>query len=456
MATPVMMPKQGQSVETCLILAWKKQPGDAVSVGDILCEVETDKATFEVPAEAAGTLLAHFAAAGDDVPVLTNIAAIGAPGEDVSALRGGGAPAPAAAPAATAAPATATSVAAPAAAAPAPAPAAPAGPVAISPRARALADAKGVPVAALAGKGTGPEGRVIERDVEAYLASAPALTSGAKAALAPGQALPAHGTGVGGRVTVADLAAPAPSGVASSTSAATPAAPDATTVIPVKGIRKLIGDRMLQSLQTTAQLTLNRTADARALQAFRAKLKASPEEMGLQKVTINDLVLLAVARTLPAFPELNATFDGKAITQYASVHLAMAVDTPRGLMVPVIRHAQALSLKALAGETKRVANGCLKGGINPDELAGGTFTVTNLGAFGIESFTPVLNLPQVAILGVAGISLKPVQGANGVEFHPHLGLSLTINHMVVDGGPGARFLAALAENLAHLDLLLAL
>lgn len=231
---------------------------------------------------------------------------------------------------------------------------------------------------------------------------------------------------------------------------------DDVRTIPVKGIRKVIATRMLNSLQTTAQLTLNASADATAILAYRKRLKESAETLGLRQVTINDLLLLAVSRTLPQFPDLNATFSDDVISQYKNVHLGLAVDTPRGLMVPVIRRANTLSLKEIAQEAKRLAAACLDSTISADEMNGGTFTVTNLGSFGIESFTPVLNAPQVAILGVGNINLKPVERDGEVQFIPHLGLSLTINHQVVDGAPAARFLQALAQGLAQIELLLAL
>jgi pyruvate dehydrogenase E2 component (dihydrolipoamide acetyltransferase) len=213
---------------------------------------------------------------------------------------------------------------------------------------------------------------------------------------------------------------------------------------------------MLESLQTTAQLTLNASADARAILAYRKRLKASAEELGLQNVTINDLVLFAVSRMLPQHPSLNARFADNEIAQYKNVHLGVAVDTPRGLVVPVVRRANTLSLKQIAQEAKRLATACLDGTAKPDEITGGTFTVTNLGAFGVESFTPVLNPPEVGILGVGNINLKPVEVNGDVEFVPHIGLSLTINHQVVDGAPAARFLKGLSQSLADLELLLAL
>lgn len=455
MATAVVMPKQGQTVESCLIVGWKKAVGDQVATGEILTEVETDKALVEIESPAAGTILALFFEAGDDVPVLTNIAAIGQPGEDISSLRPAGAkdkvitpPAPA-----VAEPSSQVKVLE---AAPVPA----VGPTAqtavgISPRARNLARQKGLDAASLAG--SGPAGRIIERDVQVALAQKPVMTPLAKTMVAQGGFnLPAHGSGVRGRIMADDLQAAASQAAAAAPVVIAAEAEEEVQTIPVKGIRKVIATRMLNSLQTTAQLTLNASADARAILAYRKRLKESAEALGLRQVTINDLLLLAVSRTLPQFSDLNATFSDDATTQYKNVHLGVAVDTPRGLMVPVIRRANTLSLKEIAQEAKRLAAACLDSTISADEMNGGTFTVTNLGSFGIESFTPVLNVPQVAILGVGNVNLKPVEVDGEVQFIPHLGLSLTINHQVVDGAPAARFLQALAQGLAQIELLLAL
>ena len=198
------------------------------------------------------------------------------------------------------------------------------------------------------------------------------------------------------------------------------------------------------------------SADARALQSYRRQLKTSDPALELQEVTINDLVLFAVSRTLPQFPDLNATFADGALTQSASVHLGFAVDTPRGLLVPVIQQAETLPLRQLAMRARTLATQARAGKLTPDQMSGGSFTVSNLGQFGIESFTPILNPPQVAILGVGGIDLKPVLVNETVEHIPHLHLSLTIDHQVVDGAPAARFLQTLCRNLAQFDLLLAL
>lgn len=456
MATAVVMPKQGQTVESCLIVGWKKAVGDQVAAGEILTEVETDKALVEVESPVAGTLLALFFEAGDEVPVLTTIAAIGQPGEDVSSLRPAGAKDQAAAPPAQIVAETSSQVKALEAAPPQEIePAAQTG-VGISPRARNLAKQKGVDAASLAG--SGPAGRIIERDVQAALTQKPVMTPLAKTMVAQGGFnLPAQGSGVRGRIMADDLQAAAPQ-AATPAPVVTPAAETEEEVrtLPVKGIRKVIATRMLNSLQTTAQLTLNASADARSVLAYRKRLKESAETLGLRQVTINDLLLLAVSRILPQFPDLNATFSEDVITQYKNVHLGLAVDTPRGLMVPVIRQANTLSLKEIAQEAKRLAAACLDSAISADEMNGGSFTVTNLGSFGIESFTPVLNVPQVAILGVGNVNLKPVELDGEVQFIPHLGLSLTINHQVVDGAPAARFLQALAQGLAQIELLLAL
>jgi pyruvate dehydrogenase E2 component (dihydrolipoamide acetyltransferase) len=452
------MPKQGQSVESCIIVEWKKRPGDTITEGDILCEVETDKAVLEVPSPVAGTLLELFFAAGDDVPVLTTIAAVGMVGEDTSSLRPANASTLAASPSMpdstqqsdpvqnTTSASVSTSV---------PPSAERQG---ISPRARNLAERKMVETAGI--QGSGPGGRIIERDIQAVLANQPRVSPVAKAMVESGDfALPNQGSGPGGRIMSRDLTPPTALPATQSEPAAMPAplpAQGESESIPLRGVRKVIAERMLTSLQTTAQLTLHSSADARALLALRKRLKASDMALGLQDVTINDLILFAVARVISQHPLLNAILSENTVTQYRDVHLGFAVDTQRGLLVPVIRQANRLSLRALAQESKRLATASQAGSILPDEMLGGTFTVTNLGSLGIEQFTPILHVPQVAILGVGSINLKAVEVNDEVEFIPYLALSLTINHQVVDGAPAARFLQALAMGIKDLDLLLAI
>lgn len=422
MATPILMPKQGNSVESCLIVAWKKQKGNTVNVGEVLCEVETDKAVMDVESTASGVLLETFFAEGADVPVQTVIAVIGNPGEDVTSL----APAGAASLSNEVTPAvvvptvqnsviTTSTVSTPTVQSDL---------VGISPRAKKLATEKGVAVAEL--QGTGPSGRVLERDILAALAM-PSLTEKSQP--------------------------PTSSPSASSVQALLPSTSEVEAV-PLQGVRKRIAERMLASLQTTAQLTLNAWADARELLETRSIIKKNAGKFSFPNITINDLVLFAVARTLLQHPELNATFENDTIYKYHNVNLGFAVDTPRGLLVPVIKNAHQLKLPALASVAKRLANDSLEAKIALDLLQGGTFTVSNLGSFGIEHFTPVLNPPQVAILGVGTITPRPVLKDDEPQTYPHIALSLTINHQVIDGAPAAKFLQTLSQNLSYISSLL--
>jgi pyruvate dehydrogenase E2 component (dihydrolipoamide acetyltransferase) len=452
MATEVLMPRQGQSVESCIITEWKVEEGDVVEAGQHICDIETDKASFEVEAPASGTVLGIFYPVDSDVEVLKVMAVIGEPGEDISALR------PAddgqhdeAIPPADEMKAQVTDSADRPEVVEQPAGTGSAG---ASPRAKSLAAEKGVDVTAIAG--TGPGGRVIERDVAAVRPAAISPAATARVA-EENLSVPDTGSGIGGRVLAADLAASL-TGVAPESVGAVVAGadfPGTRTEVPVKGIRKLVAERMHASLQNSAQLTHHASADARALMAYRRKCKAAPEASGLAGISVNDIVLYATVRTLAEFPEFNAHWLGDKIEQFDNVHLGMAVDTPRGLMVPVVRYANLMSLKQLSGEAKRLAMTCIDGAIDPDSLRGGTFTVTNLGAMGIEAFTPVLNTPEVGILGVCNVQPKAVLDGDDVAFVPHIGLSLTFDHRAVDGAPAARFLVALRQKLADFELTLA-
>jgi len=445
MAKTVLMPKQGNTVESCVLLEWNKQVGDVVAVGDVLCEAETDKATIEVESTEAGVLLKTLYNVDDDVPVQTVIAVVGEAGEDVSEFEndeesGDVSPDSDVAAAAEAAPA-------PTAAPPATAPAG--STVGVSPRARHLAASKGVDPSGLAG--SGPSGRIIERDVQSALASGQPLTPAAAALAGQGMASPGTGTGIGGRVLASDMGA----------SSTVPAAvvtgefPGPFTEEPVKGVRKIIAARMIESLATTAQLTNSLSADATAILGYRKKLKASGETMGLSGVSVNDLVMFLVSRVLKNHPVLNSHWLGSSIKFFDRVHLGFAVDTPKGLLVPVIKNADLLSLKEISIEAKRLAMACRDGKAGPDDLSGATFTISNLGAFGIESFTPIINPPEVGILGVCGTELKPVMVDGEVQFKPHMGLSLTYDHQAVDGVPASRFLADLKAMMENFDLVLA-
>jgi pyruvate dehydrogenase E2 component (dihydrolipoamide acetyltransferase) len=440
------MPRQGQSVESCIIIGWSVAEGDTIKEGETICEIETDKAAFEVESPASGTVLGVFYPVDSDVEVLKVIAAIGEPGEDTSALRpldddAGEAEAPVVDSVETEIPETAL---------PAEAVRTQVSSSGVSPRAKKLAENKGVDTAAIAG--TGPHGRVIERDV---MSAQPAVVSPAAKdrATVEGLEVPAVGSGMGGRVVASDLRAVAPQAVGAAI--ASMDFPGNVTEIPVKGIRKLVAGRMHASLQSSAQLTHHTSADARAVLDYRQKCKAAPEKSGVAGISINDAVLFATVRALAEYPELNAHWKGDKIVQYENVHLGLAVDTPRGLIVPVIRYANLMNLKQLSAEAKRLAINCIEGNVDPDSLLGGTFTVSTLGALGIEAFTPVLNTPEVGILGVCNIQAKPVINGDEVDFVPHMGLSLTFDHCAVDGAPAARFLASLREKLASFELTLA-
>ena len=442
MATPIVMPRQGQSVESCILVRWRVKPGDLVTRGKTVADIETDKATFEVECPEDGTILDLFFGEGDDIPVLTNIAAVGQPGEDVSVLRPGGAPAPAAA-------APAAQVSSPGNGAGPDVPTsgnATPSPGGISPRARHRAERIGVDTAGLAG--TGPGGRVIERDVIAAAGQGRMSPAAAAAAMAGGLAAPAVGTGPGGMVLAADLraaaSAPAPA-----------AAPAGGRETEVSGIRRIVADRMRQSLAATAQYTISASFDATAIQSFRRRVKEQGEAMGLPAITINDLILFAVSRVLKRHPALNAHFLGDRIVEYGEVSLGIAMDTPRGLMVPVLAGADRMSLAAIARAVKGMGADAQAGSISPDLLRGGTFTVTNLGALGVEHFTPVINAPEVAILGVGGLVVKPVRRGGEVVFVDAIALSLTADHQAVDGAPAARFLQDLVRALEHIELTLA-
>ena len=445
MATIVVMPQLGNSVESCIIVEWMIAEGDTVAVDQTLASIETDKSTMEVPSTAEGTVLKLLWEEGDEVPVKDPLIIVGDPGEDISGLVPGGESASESAEA-TAAPEQ--GAAAPEQAAPAFATERATG--AVSPRARALAASSGVDASAIA-EGSGPHGRVIERDVAAAIAAGPTLTSAARAAGVSAT----EGSGIGGRVSVADANRAPEANAPAAVSAPAPAAdfPGASTSSPLKGVRKVVAKRMMESLTTTAQLTLNTSANAAGILALRKKVKNADEALGLNKITLNDLVCFAVSRTLPKYPVFNAHLEDGVLTEFEQVHLGFACDTPRGLLVPVIRSAQSLGLKAFSDEAKRLAGAAIDGTLSPDYLGGGTFTVSNIGSFGIETFTPVINLPQTAILGVGAITPRPALASDGtIGVQQRLNLSLTIDHQVIDGADGARFLRDLVAAIENIDV----
>ncbi len=461
MAHVVIMPKQGQSVESCIVTEFKKKPGDKVAVGDVLFSYETDKASFEEEAKVEGTVLAVFFKDNDEIPVLTNVMVIGNEGESFAefapAADGAGAAAEET-PAATSATLgnlrggtaseagggverSETIVGGVSSAA-----AIPGAPV--SPRARMIAAEKGVNTNQIAG--SGPYGRIIARDVEAAAAAQGKLSGLAKAMMAEGGVEAGKGTGLAGTVRGGDLKTWKP--------VDTELAGEGVDfhVEKLSNMRKLIAKSMYNSLQNTAQLTHMLGADARKVQALRKKAKKALEEGRIDaNVTINDFVCYAAVKALQKFPKVNSHCLGDAMRLFDTVNLGCAVDTERGLMVPAVKHAEKLSIIELSKQLKKLADDCKKGSCNPDLLASeaASFTVSNLGGFGVEWFTPIINVPQSAILGVGTIVPRPKDLGGGVyAFVPYMGLSLTYDHRAIDGGEATRFLKQVAVELETLDI----
>ena len=404
MAYEVLMPQLGLTMEEGTVSQWVKHEGDPVKTGDVLLEITTDKLTNEVTSEHDGVLLRIVAQEGEDVPVKGLLCYVGQAGESVG-------DAPAAAPAA-AAPAAAS--AAPAAA-PAAAPVAAGARLRVSPLARKTAAKLGVDLSKLTG--SGPSGRIRQQDV---LAAANA----------------------------AQAAAPAPAAAAAP--AARPAAKgglelmEGDTVVKLAGMRKVVAQRMLQSHTEIPPVTQNTKVDVTELMKFRKMLLA---ETG-SKYSVNDLILKATAKCLRAHPEVLVSLDGDQVIQRAHVNLGMAVALDAGLIVPVIRDADRLGLDALSAAAKDLASRAKSNKLTPDEYKGSTFSVSNLGMFGIETFTPIVNQPDAAILGVCAVEDELVMDdQGGISKHQVMRLSFTYDHRLIDGAVAAKFVMALRDLL---------
>ena len=484
MATKLLLPKLGQTMEEGAIVEWLKKEGDPVARGDVLYTLESDKAVLEVEAKVKGTLLKILVDAGDKVPVLTPVGIVGTPGEDIAALLGEPAPASTqAAPASTqAAPADAglatggtdggaaassapaarvVTGAAEAVAAGAQADAGPAagGPARVfsSPRARKVAAERGIDLAVV--KGSGPEGRIVEADVLAWAERQPAATPLARRVAAEmGVALEGMAP-AGARVTAEQVKATAetaslPASVAPAAQAV-PGKAAGLPVTPMAGIRKVIAERMATSSQTTAAVTLDTEVDATEFVALRTTLKdALAKELGFN-LGYNDLLACIVARCLVEFPYMNVKLTAEGIAHQTTVNVGMAVDSDAGLLVPVIKDVDQKSLKQIAIEFRQLVERARVGKAQPDDLRGGNFTITNLGMFGVDSFTPIINLPEAAILGVGRIRAQPAVVDGQVAVRQMMWLSLTFDHRLVDGAPAARFLQRIGEYIEAPYLLLA-
>ena len=419
MAIPVLMPRQGQSVESCILGQWYKSVGDEVSEGDILFSYETDKASFEEEAKEDGILLATFFEEGDEVPVLINVAVLGKEGESFDEFKPGGETTTETAPVETVEEAPKViefevednS---------------PTKRIRISPLAKNMAEKLGIDIQAI--KGSGPRGRIIARDINVSTKTVEKTVVQPEVRTAPKSVAPAM--------------------VLESS--------DDFEIKAIPNIRKLIANAMFQSLQNSAQLTHHMSADARKMMKLRKKFKQQFTEGTIsQNVTINDLVCFAVIRALEKYPQANTHYHGDKMKWFKKVHLGLAVDTDRGLMVPALKNADDLSITGLSSQLKQLSTAARNGNINPDLLnpAAATFTVSNLGNYGVEMFTPVINLPQTAILGVCTIVPRPKEIEDGVYgFVPMIGLSLTYNHQALDGGEATLFLAEIKNQIENLSV----
>jgi pyruvate dehydrogenase E2 component (dihydrolipoamide acetyltransferase) len=482
MSTEVLVPPLGQTVDSLTLVSWYKQANETVTQGEPLFAVETDKATLDVEAPASGVLRNVTAAPGDTVKVLSVIAGIEVEDEAEAELF----LASASSSALTSASAITSSSASTSSSR-----------LFISPRARRLAEGEGVDPAHV--RPTGPQGAIVERDVRAYLqgsggrgqesgvtGSAPQAAGGispvarriAEDAGVDWQAI--AGTGPRGQITREDVVAALEqrsrgaegqrgggAEVSGQLPATTPAEPAVqlpassfplpasrfqlpASSFPFTGIRALIAGRMVAGHGQTAPVTLTAEADATALVELRQKLAAD----GVA-VSYNDLFLTILAKALAEHPRLNASLDGDTVKLWPQMDIAVAVDTERGLLAPAVRGVDRKGLAQLAAETASLAERARAGKCTPDELTGSTFTLTNLGMYGIDAFTPIINLPECAILGVGRIKPQPAWIGDHAEPRQMVWLSLTFDHRLVDGGPAARFLQRVAQLVEKPHLLMA-
>ena len=431
MAKLVVMPKLGLTMTEGEVSRWLKKEGEAVKEGEPLFEVETDKLTNTIEATATGLLLKILAQEGETLPCLAGVAVIGEAGEDISAL----------VPGAQAAPAPEPAAAAPAPAAPAPK--APAGRVVASPAAKKLAKELGLDIALV--PGTGPGGRVTEEDVKKFKAAPPpppeppkpVPESGPKASPLAAKAAAELGIELkdvphkGGRILAADILAAA---------AKAPDEAPREEVKPMTGMRKAIARNMHNSHMTSPTVSFNLGCDVSELAKLRQKLKA--EDV---KISYTDILVKLTALALREFPLLNCSVDGDKIIYKNYVNIGVAVALDNGLVVPNVPDADKKSLREISAEVKELAALARTGGLPMDRLKGGTFTITNLGMYGIESFTPIINQPEVAILGVNTIEDKVMVVDGEICIRPILNLSLTADHRVVDGSVAAQFMQKLKK-----------
>ena len=453
MATKVIMPKQGLQMTEGTIIKWLVPEGGACKEGEPLFEMETDKLTITMDAPGTGKLLKIVRGEGETVEITKLIGVIGEDGEDISAILAEEGGAPAAAPAA---PAAAAAPAAPAAPTAAPA----AAPVArkegerifITPRARMKAEEKGYDIAMI--PGSGPEGVIIERDVLAFVpVTAPKATPLAKkiAAIEEVDLAEVKGTGAHGKITKNDILA------AAAERASRKAAKAAGIELPKRGehlvkatgMRKAVAKNMKISQNTNAQTTHQVKVDMTNAVQLRNQFKAAGK-----KVSYNDIVLRATARALTEFPMMNAQWTDEGILVKEYVNLGVAVALEEGLIVPNIKDADMMSLEELSAMAKELATKAKENKLTMDEYSGGTFTVSNLGMFGLDNFVAIINPPEAGILAVGKMEDTPVVRNGEIVIRPIMVLTLSYDHRVVDGAPAAQFIVRVKELMENPYLML--
>lgn len=432
MANLVIMPKQGLLMTEGTIISWLIAEGETIEAGQPLFEMETDKLTIEIESPASGTLLKILKGEGEVVPITETIAIIGEPGENYASFLDQGSQAPVAevkeAPAEAVQPSLTTVARKPGER------------VRMSPRARGLAQKHQLAVEEIAG--SGPEGLIIERDVKAALeakATKPKATPVARK-MAEEHGLDLAQIGGDQRINKEAVSKVLSSQVK---------AEHLETLVPMTGMRKVIAERMKLSLETMAQANHRMKIDVSELVRMREKLKAS----GV-KISYNDIFMKMTAQTLMEFPMINASLTEGGILTKHYVNLGMAVSVPNGLVVPVIKDAHLLTLQGLGQASEALVEKAKKGGLTLDDYSGGTFTISNLGMFDVDDFTPIINPPESAILGIGKIEKQPVVLEDQVVIRPMVTLSLSYDHRIIDGALAAQFLQSLKAKLTNPYLLL--
>lgn len=435
MAQLIVMPKFGLTMTEGTIASWNVAVGDAIAEGDILCEIETDKLTNEFESPKAGVLLKIIEGDGATVTCLEPIAVIGEANEDISGLLSGNA-----APSENeAAPVAAAVIAEP------PAKTA-GGRINASPLAKKLAKERGIDLALITGTGT--KGSITVDDVNNYT---PATEADQKVSVSPVAKKMADAAGVDlstlsgdGRIMKKDVEA------LLTKSSTTEAAPE---TIPLKGMRKTIAKRMSESFLTSPRVTYTRPLDATAMKEFRTKLKPEFEKRGL-KLTFNHIIMKVCAQALLEYPHINGSLVDDTLILHPHAHIGLAIGLDSGLLVPNVKNCDSKSLSQIAEETEKLIAEAKSGRTKMDDLTGGTFTLTNLGAYGITSFSPIINQPELAILGIDAMVDTPVVVGGQITIRPMMNLSLTADHRIIDGALAAQFLQRIGEYLENPALLL--